>query len=525
MIIVHKDIKTLYLCLLMKKVIVMKIFPTHVIKQLDEYTIRQESITSADLMERAATALTHAITQRWPATKPVTVFSGPGNNGGDALAVARMLSVKGYLVEVYLLNPKGELSPDCQTNKELLQGTGVTFTEITGAFQPPVLTENHLVIDGLFGSGLNKPLRSGYAGIVKYINAHNCTVVAIDMPSGLMGEDNTPNDPDSIIRAHHTFSLQLPKLAFFFADNAPYVGRWHLLDIGLSLDAISDTETPYRLMEEDEIRNSIKQRSRFAHKGHFGHAMLVAGSRGMAGASILSAKACLRSGVGLLTVHAPSMNNSMLQTAVPEAMVDADIHTEHFAESVDSNAYAAIGIGPGLGTSQETKFAVIAQIQSCHKPMVIDADALNILAAHRQVLFNELPRNTILTPHPGEFDRLVGQSDNAYERLMKALELARETKAHIVLKGAYTAIVAPDGSCAFNPTGNPGMATGGSGDVLTGIILALLSQGYAAGEAARIGVYVHGLAADIAAERFTEIAMTAGDIIACLPEAWKRLAK
>lgn len=503
----------------------MKIFPTHIIKTLDEYTIQHEPITSIDLMERAARALSQAIANQWPARTPVTVFAGPGNNGGDALAVARMLSHQGYLVEAYLFNPKGELSPDCQVNKELLEKTDVTFKEITNQFEPPVLTNKHLVVDGLFGSGLNKPLRGGYAGVVKYINQHSATVIAIDMPSGLMGEDNTNNDRDTIIRADYTFSLQLPKLAFLLADNAEFVGQWRLLDIGLNKEIIETTETPFHIIEEDEVRQSIKTRHPFAHKGHFGHAMLIAGSKGMAGASVLAAKACLRSGVGLLTVHAPAMNSIILQTSVPEAIVSPDIHTDCFVEVEDTKDFTAVGIGPGLGTSQDTAFATLGQIRSCDVPMVIDADALNILAAHRQTLFNEIPANSVLTPHPKEFDRLAGDSDSFYERLMKARELARETKTHIVLKGAYTAIVSPDGRCAFNPTGNPGMATGGSGDVLTGIILALLAQKYTPLDAAKIGVYVHGLAGDIAREKYTETAMTASDIIKCLPKAWKRITK
>ncbi len=502
----------------------MKIFPTQIIKELDEYTILHEPISSIDLMERAARTITQSITNQWKEETPVTIFAGPGNNGGDALAVARMLSHQGYLVEAYLFNPKGALSADCQANKELLQKTDVKFTEVSTQFTPPTLTEKHLVVDGLFGSGLNKSLQGGFAAVVKYINASAATVVAIDIPSGLMGEDNSNNDRNSIIRADYTFSLQLPKLAFLFADNAEFVGEWKLLDIGLNEEIIRNTETDYHITEEEEIRKNIKKRGTFAHKGNFGHALLIAGSYGMAGASILSARACLRSGVGLLTIHAPAGNNAILQTSIPEAMVDNDIHETSFAYPVDTDDYDAIGIGPGLGKSKETEFAVLEQIRSGDIPMVIDADALNMLAGHRQTLLTQIPKGSILTPHPKELERLIGKCKNSYDRLMKARELAHAAKVHIVLKGAYTAVISPDGTCAFNPTGNVGMATGGSGDVLTGIILALLAQKYKPEDAAKIGVYIHGLAGDIAAKKYSMTGMTSGDIISSLPEAWKQIA-
>lgn len=502
----------------------MKIFPTQIIKELDEYTILHEPITSIDLMERAARTIAEAITKQWKEGTPVTIFAGPGNNGGDALAVARMLSHQGYLVEAYLFNPKGELSADCKANKELLEKTDVKFTEVSTQFTPPTLTDKHLVVDGLFGSGLNKALQGGFAAVVKYINACAATVVSIDIPSGLMGEDNTHNDRNSIIRADYTFSLQLPKLSFLFADNAEFVGEWKLLDIGINQEIIDNTETDYHITEEDEIRKSIKKRTTFAHKGNFGHAMLIAGSHGMAGASILSGRACLRSGVGLLTIHAPAGNNAILQTSIPEAMVDNDVHETNFAYPVDTDDYDAVGIGPGLGKSKETEFAVLEQIRSGDTPMVIDADALNMLAGHRQTLLTQIPKGSILTPHPKELERLVGKCKNSFDRLMKARELATAAKVHIVLKGAYTAVISPDGTCAFNPTGNPGMATGGSGDVLTGIILALLAQKYKPEDAAKIGVYIHGLAGDIAAKKYSMTSMTSGDIISCLPEAWKQIA-
>ena len=503
----------------------MKIFPSSSIKKLDAYTIEHEPIQSIQLMERAATALTEAICSRWDTETPVVVFAGPGNNGGDALAVARMLAEKGYKIEVFLFNTKGELSPDCQENKELLEIMDeIKFHEITSQFAPPTLTLDHLVIDGLFGSGLNKPLSGGYAAVVKYINASSATVVAIDIPSGLMGEENTFNVKTNIIRADVTLSLQLPKLSFLFAENAEFIGEWDLLDINLSQEGIEELDTNYEMLEAEDIRSLIKPRNKFAHKGSFGHALLIAGSRGMAGASVLAARACLRSGVGLLTVHAPICNNDILQTAIPEAIVEQDVSEICFAVPTDADDYQAIGIGPGLGRSEETEAALLEQLRSCQTPLVVDADALNILANHRHAL-NNLPKGSILTPHPKELERLVGKCQDSYERLTKAIELAHTAKVHIVLKGANSAIITPNGKCFFNPTGNPGMATAGSGDVLTGIILALLAQGYAADEAAKIGTFVHGLAGDFARKKTGVISLMAGDIINNLPTAWRAVSE
>lgn len=502
----------------------MKIFPTNIIKNLDAYTIQHEPITSINLMERAARTIAQEIVKQWPAATPVTIFAGPGNNGGDALAVARMLSQQGYKVEAYLFNPHNKLSPDCLVNKELLEKTEVHFAEVRSEFTPPKLTDKHLVIDGLFGSGLNQPLVGGFAAVVKYINSRPGTVLSIDIPSGLMGEDNSYHEKAAIIKANYTFSLQFPKLAFLFADNAEYVGEWKILDIGISSEVVEETETNYHIIEQSEVRELIKKRSNFAHKGDFGHALLIAGSYGMAGASVLSARACLKSGVGLLTVHVPGANNAIVQTSVPEAMIDPDFHEHIFAFPAHIDEYDAIAIGPGLGTKEETKMAVLEQIRSCDVPMVIDADALNILSTHRQTLLSKIPKGSVLTPHPGELDRLVGKSKSSYERLTKACELAREAKVCVVLKGAWTAIITPDGECAFNPTGNPGMATAGSGDVLTGIILALLAQGYTAKEAAMLGAYVHGWAGDMAKDKYGVISLTAGNIVEYIHEAWRKVS-
>lgn len=498
----------------------MKIFPTLSVKKLDAYTIEHEPVAEIDLMERASEALAQEICSRFSPEVPFVVFAGPGNNGGDALAVSRLMAEQGYRLSVYLFNTKGTLSPCCQTNRNRLPvGSGIDYHEVTNQFVPPVLTKEHVVIDGLFGSGLNKPLSGGFAAVVRYINASPAYVIAIDIPSGLMGEDNSYNVMQQVVTAHLTLTLQFPKLAFLLPENAAKVGEWKVLDIGLHPEGVELTPTPYAMTERDDIKTFLTPRNRFAHKGDFGRALLVAGQLGMAGASILAARACLRSGVGLLTVHVPQCNNPMVQSSVPEAMTQVDIHPDFFSEAPLTDPYQAVGIGPGLGKHVETRAALLELIDYCQTPMVIDADALNILGEERDYLYR-LPIGSILTPHPGEMDRLVGRSESSYQRLQKARELAREAQVCIVLKGAYTAVIDTNGQCWFNPTGNPGMATGGSGDVLTGILTALLAQGIKSVDAARLGVYIHGLAGDLAATKLGEISLTAHDIINYLPAAF-----
>lgn len=502
----------------------MKIFTSAQIKELDKFTIENEPISSLSLMERAAQTMTRSITELWGTATPIVVFAGPGNNGGDALAIARLLADRGYQVTVYLFNISGHLSPDCAANKRQLEENKhiEQFFEVTQEFDPPVLDEQTLVIDGLFGSGLNKPLAGGFASLVKYINASPSKIVSIDTPSGLMAEDNTYNIKANIIRAYLTLTLQQPKLSFLFAENQEFIGQLRILDIRLSQEGIQKMDASYTIIEESDIRNSLLPRSPYAHKGQMGNALLIAGSYCMAGAAVLAAKACLRSGVGKLTVSSPRRNIPVLQQAVPEAVIKTGTEETIFAESIDTEGYNALGIGPGLGQSEQTAIALIAQLRRTQCPMIADADAINILANHRAWI-QQLPKGIILTPHPKEFDRLEGHSADSYERLTKACNLAERLQGIVILKGHYTAICMADGHVMFNPTGNAGMATAGSGDVLTGIITGLLARGYQPKEACMVGVYLHGLAGDLAAAELGEESLLASDIIQYLPRAFKRL--
>ena len=502
----------------------MKIFTSAQIQELDKYTIEKEPVSSIDLMERAAKALSRAIMEKWPATAPVVVFAGPGNNGGDGLAVARLLAEQGYQVSAYLFNINGHLSPDCLVNKQrLLESKRLrSFIEVTQEFDPPQLEEGMLVVDGLFGSGLNKPLAGGFASLVKYINASPAQVVSIDVPSGLMTEDNTYNVRANIIRADLTLTLQQPKLSFLFAENQQFTGQLRVLDIRLSQEGIARIESQYTIVGESDVRSRLLPRSPFAHKGQMGSALLVAGSYCMAGAAVLAARACLRAGVGKVTVNSPRRNIEILQMSVPEAIVQTGTEETIFAEAVETDDFDALGIGPGLGRSEPTAVALISQLRRAQCPVVADADALNILANHRAWI-QQLPKGIILTPHPKELDRMEGHSADSYERLTKARLLAERLQGTVIVKGRYTAICQADGHILFNPTGNSGMATAGSGDVLTGILTALLARGYKPEDACVVGVYLHGLAGDLAAHDLGDESLVAGDIIRYLPHAFKRL--
>ena len=502
----------------------MKIFTNTQIHELDQYTIEHEPISSVDLMERAAKAITRTISEQWSNSTPVVVFAGPGNNGGDALAVARMLAESNYHVAVYLFNISSHLSADCATNRQRLRDCKQikAFIEVTQEFEPPQLEADTLVVDGLFGSGLNKPLAGGFASLVKYINASPSQVVSIDLPSGLMSEDNTYNVRSNIIRADLTLTLQQPKLAFFFPENQAYIGRLRVLDIRLSEEGIQKIDAQYNIIEENEIRPLLMERDRFAHKGNMGNALLIAGSYGMGGAAVLATKACLRAGAGKVTVHSPKRNNMILQISVPEAVVHLDQEETIFSEAIDTEDYQALGIGPGLGQSETTAIALIAQLRRTQCPAVVDADALNMLANHRAWLM-QLPKGLIFTPHPKEFDRLEGHSADSYERLTKARELAERLQGYVILKGHHSALCCPDGHVTFNSTGNAGMATAGSGDVLTGIITALLARGYQQKEACLIGMYLHGVAGDIATRQLGMESLIASDIIQYLPQAFLKI--
>ncbi len=500
----------------------MKIFDATQVRLIDTYTIQHEPIKSIDLMERAASRLVGWYVRHFHTDQKVVILAGPGNNGGDALAIARLLVERQFKVDCYCLS-FGRLSDDCAINKKRLNDQGVVALKEIGDGDPlPAIDIQNVVVDGIFGSGLTRKV-AGFPGeVIQHINKYAGTVIAIDIPSGLFGEDNTENNIPNIIKADYTLTFQFPFVSFFFDDNHSFVGIWRVHDIKLHPKVIQESETSYQTIEKDFVRAMLPERGKFSHKGTFGHALLISGCYGMMGAALLAGESCLRGGAGLVTLHVPRFGYNIIQTGFPEAIVSLDQSDILFSEPPDLTPYSAIGIGPGLGCKQNTGKGMKMLLETAEVPLVIDADGLNLLSAHPE-WYELLPDGTILTPHPKEFDRLAGDSENSYQRHMMQREFAAKYGVYVILKGAYTGIAAPDGRYWFNTTGNPGMATGGSGDVLTGLITGLLAQGLSPLDAALAGVFIHGLAGDLAAGESSEEAVIAGDMIKYLGRAFREV--
>ncbi|TLX75195.1 NAD(P)H-hydrate dehydratase [Labilibacter sediminis] len=504
----------------------MKILSPHQIRAVDQFTIDNEPISSIDLMERAAQKATEWISSHLKADK-FCIFAGIGNNGGDGLVIARLLKNLNKNIKVYFLKFSDKVSPDAQTNLHKLSDISPESLNIVsdiGDINFSNIEKEAVIIDTIFGSGLNRPTEGLCKEVIEEINTLSNKVVAIDIPSGLMANYNKDYKHETgIVEADYTLTFQIPKLSFMFPENTLYIGECHLINIGLMKEGIDKHQTEEFYIEKDKIRSFKKTRNKFSHKGHFGHALLIAGSYGKMGAAILASKACLKSGVGLLTTHIPHWGYQIIQTAVPEAMTSIDRSEMIFTEFPDLKNFNAIGIGPGIDTKRNSFLALKELLnQISDQKLVIDADGLNLLSESKE-LITELPNDAILTPHPKEFERLAGSWGNDAERLNLLKEFCQQNKVITVLKGAHTTIALPNGECYFNSTGNPGMATAGSGDALTGIILALLAQNYSPKEAAIMGVYIHGLAGDIALETETEETIIASDIISKLGQAFKSI--
>ena len=498
----------------------MKIFSAAQIKKWDAFTIQHEPVSSVDLMERAAASCCKWLIGKNFAQQNFRIFCGKGNNGGDGLALARLLIQNNCQVTVYILEFGNIGSDDFQTNLERLHqfSTDIHFIQSPEFF--PVIENTDIVIDALFGTGLNKPLEGISAALVNYINNSGAIIISIDLPSGLFADKSSKEN--TVVKAAHTLSFQNYKLAFLLPENEDNFGEVHLLHIGLDKNFETEEKAAFELIDKEIIQSIYKPRKKFSHKGNFGHASLLCGCYGMMGAAVLSSHACLRSGAGKLTAYIPKCGFEILQTAVPEAM--CVIAGEDFILAApEIEKYDAVGIGPGIGM-HSSHAALLSEIfKKINKPMVIDADALNSMAQHPELL-KSIPASSILTPHPKEFEKLFGSTSNDFERLQLALQKSKEHNILIVLKGHFSFISTPDGKGYFNSTGNAGMATAGSGDVLTGIITGLLAQGYSPLQACLLGVYLHGSAGDIAAAKFSQEAMIAGDIVDCLGDAFKEIA-
>ena len=501
----------------------MKILSIEQIREADAYTIKHEPIADIDLMERAARELYDWVCANVLQDKPMLIYCGLGNNGGDGFALGRMLADTGFKIEVRLVRYAEKMSASCKTNFERISKIeSVKVVDILPDKKLPEIPDNVILVDAIFGSGLTRPI-SGFIGkIVQQINESENVVVAIDAPSGLYCDQSNENNKGAIIRADYTLTFQFPKLGFLFPENDQYVGQWEVLFIGLHKDFIQNVAVKNHFLIAHDFKHFIKSRNKFDHKGSNGHGLLIAGGYGKMGAAVLAAKAAMKAGAGLITAHIPTSGNVIMQSALPIAMVSIDDDEHYFSKHPDLSAYNAIAIGPGLGTEQRTQKALKLLIQDSRLPIIFDADAINILGENKTWI-PFIPKNSIFTPHPKEFERLVGKSANDFERNQKQKEFAQKHGVFVILKGANTAIAAPDGACYFNSTGNPGMATGGSGDVLTGILLGLLARGYNPKEACILGVFLHGLAGDYAAKKWGFEALTANNIVHYIGKAFKKL--
>jgi NAD(P)H-hydrate epimerase len=510
----------------------MKVLSVNQIREADGYTIVHEPIDDLMLMERAATTCYEWLITNIRNSVIYHIFCGTGNNGGDGLVIARLLARKGIGVNVYLAGDPNRMTPSCRSNFQRLRNEHPEVTVLgLDPVQDDVLDtitapgEDDIILDAVFGSGLTRIPEGFFANVIDKINSlgEKCMVISIDMPSGLFCDSSVSGAREpSIVKADQTLSFEPPKLAFFMPENHQYLGDWVLHDIGIHPDFLDFVEVKNHMVTMQEAAMLVKPRSKFDHKGTFGHALLYCGSYGKMGAAVLSASACLRTGAGLVTLRCPSMGVGIIQTALPEAMVIPDEHEHFLANFNNPPDHMTIGAGPGIGTANETALMLKLLIQHCRKPMVIDADALNILSENKTWL-SFLPQGCILTPHPKEFERLAGKSQNHFERNEMQRAFSVRFGVYVVLKGAHTAITTPSGQCFFNTTGNPGMATGGSGDVLTGILTSLLAQGYTALDSCILGVFLHGLAGDLALQETGFESLVASDLIRYLGKSFQQL--
>ncbi|HON18241.1 MAG TPA: NAD(P)H-hydrate dehydratase [Salinivirgaceae bacterium] len=492
-----------------------KILLSKDIRSIDEATIVHEPVLSIDLMERAAKQLADFLLKSENYLDPFVIVAGPGNNGGDAVALYRLLQSQGFNSQLIICNPTDKFSADCQINIQRLLEKKIPFLYCKTISDFPSIDSSATIIDGIFGTGLNKPVEGFYAEIIRKLNVLSNQKISIDMPSGLF-DDFCADDNFLAVKATQTLSFQFPKPSFFYPENEPFVGRWYILDINLLPEAISNAKTHRFWIEDKDLRILRKSRSRFSHKGTFGHSLIVAGSEGKWGAMILCCKTCLRSGAGLVSAVCSHDGRISLNSSCPEIMTIDNL------EIATLSKFNSIAIGPGIGTSTD-KVQLFSEILTHYDfPMVIDADAINILSENKELLA-DVPKNSILTPHIGEFDRLCGKSSNQKERLEKAREFSSHNQIIVVLKGAFTAIVEPSGNIYFNNTGNPGMATAGSGDVLTGLIAGLLSCSYKPLDAAILGVWLHGRAGDLALYNQSVESMIAGDLIDHIGKAFNSI--
>lgn len=505
----------------------MKIFSSKQIRDWDTFTIQNEPIKSIDLMERASLTFVNWFLQKFQNTaRPISIFCGQGNNGGDGLAIGRLLQQCFYNIEIFICKIGNTPSSDFFKNLQRLPDfQNIQIHEIEKGddfpnFKSVASANEGIIIDAIFGSGLNRKVEGYWGELLEYLNQQNQTIVSVDIPSGVFADQ--PTEGISIY-ADYTFSFETPKLAFLFPENEDRIGAWFFDTIQLNPKFLDKTESPFFYLEKKYVRGILKTRKKFSHKGTYGHALIIAGGYGKVGAAILATQAALRTGAGLVSTHAPKCAYTLLQTTTPEAMVSIDEHDLYFSKTPNLEKYNAIGIGCGIGMGAVTASALEDFLKKIKTPIVLDADALNIISQNKKWI-SDIPNDSILTPHPKEFERLLGKTKNNFERNQLQRNFSQKNQLYIILKGANTCITTPQGHCYFNSTGNPGMATGGSGDVLTGILTSLLAQGYNSLETSILGVYLHGLTGDLAlSNEVSQESLLASDLVSNIGKGWNEI--
>lgn len=501
----------------------MKLYNAQQIYAADKYTIASQRIESDELMERAALQLFTWLHLRLQgASVKIHLFCGIGNNGGDGIALARHLLDHGYNIGVYVVNYSKTRSKDFLINLERLKERKVWPVFLEEGTTLPEIGRDDIIVDAIFGIGLNRPPAKWVITLMRHLHKSEALILSVDIPSGLYMND-VPEDVDGVIKANYVLSFQAPKLVFFLPETGVFLENWEVLDIELDQKFLSEQETEYQLIGKNEVLPLYLPREKFAHKGIYGHSLVIGGSYGKIGAVVLSAKAALHSGSGLVTAYVPKCGYAIMQTTLPEAMVVSDADEKHISAIDYEIDPTVIGLGVGLGKEAATVKALSDFLSKNKTPLVVDADGLNILSEN-QALLEKLPSKTILTPHPKELERLIGRWENDFDKLKKAKEFSKKYDCIVVIKGAHTITIYEDKGY-INTTGNPGMATGGSGDVLTGVITGLVAQGYKPLEATIFGVYIHGKAADLVVENTGYQALTATGIVEGIGGAYLDLFK
>ncbi len=496
----------------------MKILTADQIYQADKFTIEKNQIASTDLMERAAMQMFNWLDIRMQgAPVKIHLFCGIGNNGGDGLALARILLENGYNISVHVVNYSDKRTKDFLVNFDRLKERKVWPNIVNEDFEFPEIKDEEIIIDAIFGIGLNRPTHDWVVDFITKMNDSRAFTLSVDIPSGLY-TDRFPENKNGIVKANFVLSFQSPKLVFFLPETGVYVNQWEIIDIGLDQEYIYKLKSSYQLIGKNEVLPLYMPREKFSHKGSYGHSLLIGGSYGKVGAVMLASEASLNIGSGLVTAFVPKCGYIPLQTALPEVMVITDEEEKSISDIEFDFKPSAIGVGIGMGTAKATVKAFEELLEKTKTGLVVDADAINILATNKK-LYKKLPAKTILTPHPKELERIIGSWKDDFDKLNLMEQFSKTYDCILVLKGAHT-IVCYEGSFYINTTGNPGMATAGSGDVLTGVITGLMSQGYSPLNAAVFGVYLHGSAGDLAIEKTGYQALTASEIIDYLGDAF-----